>query len=346
MSSLTDNALTERPRIGPWLQWPRVIAVYLAVFLMMPLFMYVGLATEILIFGVFVLSFNLLFGFSGLLSFGHALFLGTAGYLTGLLIIHFGLPIIAIFLVVFLFALGLSLVVGLLSLRLTGLYFAMITFAFSQLFYEAALEFDDLTGGTDGLTGVYRPSLFGLDVITFQNPFAFHLLAVAYAVLAVTFTYLLARSTFGRTLQGIRQNEERIRALGVDIYRVKTVAFVVSGLVASGAGVLWALYIRFVGVDILFWTVSGDAVIQTLVGGMNSLSGPLAGAFFVIFAENQLFENQPGLWSVTLGTTFVFFVLFARSGVVGLLERGAQYALGRWVGSPDTTDAEATGSGD
>lgn len=346
MSSLTENALTERPRIGPWLEWPRVLVLYLGVFLAMPLFMYTGLSSEIVILGVFALSFNLLFGFSGLLSFGHALFLGTAAYLTALLVIHLELPILAIFLVVLAVAAVLSLAVGLLSLRLTGLYFAMITLAFAQLFYEMALQFDDITGGTDGLTGVFRPSLLGLDLITFADPLVFHLLVVAYAMVAVAFTYLLARSNFGRTLQGIRQNEDRTRALGVNTYRVKTVAFVVSGLMASGAGVLWALYLRIVGVDILFWTMSGDAVIQTLVGGMNSLSGPIAGVFAIVFAENQLFETQPGMWSVLLGSVFVFFVLFARDGVVGLLERSVASVLDRMADEPRAEDVDAAESED
>jgi branched-chain amino acid transport system permease protein len=304
--------------------------LYALFFLLLPVIFDVFLATEVVILGLFAIAFNLLFGQSGLLSFGHALFLGTGAYIAGLLTIHVGLPIIGILLVVLVVEVLLALIIGLLSLRLSGVYFAMITLAFAQFFYELSFELKALTGGTDGLLGIRRTSLVGLDVIRLQSDIGFYVFASILTFAVLVFGVVLTRSTFGRALRAIRENEERTRALGVDTFRVKVLIFAVSGGIAGLAGALWSLYIQFINPEVLFWTNSGDAVLHTLIGGMETLFGPMAGTLFLVWLESALFENQPGLWNLLLGSIFILFVLFARSGITGVLTEKLR-ALPDWI---------------
>jgi branched-chain amino acid transport system permease protein len=314
-----------------------------AVFLLaLPRVFPIGIGTQIAILGLFALAFNLLFGYSGLLSFGHALFLGTGAYGAALLVIHLdGPPVAAILLAVLVFEGAIALVTGLLSLRLGGVYFSMITLAFAQFFYELSFTVDGLTGGSDGLLGVYRPSLFGAGLVDLADADNFYTLVALLVFLVLGFGYLMTRSTFGRALVAVRENEERTTALGVNTYRVKLLIFVISGMLAGLAGALQGLYIRFVSPDILFWATSGDAVLNTLVGGMHTLFGPIVGTLFLHWMEDTFFSTSPGAWNVLLGTVFVFFVLFARSGIVGqfrsLLRKAADRA--------DQQEAETTPAG-
>jgi branched-chain amino acid transport system permease protein len=325
---------------------PLRIGVYLLVFITLPSVTTIGLATEVLIFGLFALAFNLVFGFAGLLSFGHALFLGVGAYAAALLTIHLGWPVLAILVVVIVLQILLGLIVGGLSLRLSGIYFAIITLAFAQFFYELSFTFSSITGGSDGLIGIFRPSMFGLDMVTVGDSVSYYVFVVVIMTLVVVFVYALSRSTFGRTLQAIKENEERTEALGVDTYRVKLVTFTISSVIAGIAGALWAMYIRFLSPNIFYWTFSGDAVLYTLIGGMNSLFGPIAGAFALFAIEQNLFSTQPGLLNLTIGGLFIFFVMLARSGIVGILETAA-YRLAGWAdGQSENADSEAAGSRD
>lgn len=300
------------------LESPLRLAGYAVFLLALPRVLPIGIATQIAILGLFALAFNLLFGYSGLLSFGHALFLGTGAYAAALLVIHLdGPPVAAILLAVLVFEAAVALVTGLLSLRLGGVYFSMITLAFAQFFYELSFTLDGLTGGSDGLIGVYRPTLFGAGLVDLADADNFYTMVALIAFLVLAFGFLMTRSTFGRALVAVRENEERTTALGVNTYRVKVLIFVISGMLAGVAGALQGLYIRFVSPDILFWATSGDAVLNTLVGGMHTLFGPVIGTLFLHWLEDSFFATSPGAWNVLLGAVFVFFVLFARSGIVG-----------------------------
>lgn len=312
---------------------PGRLAVYGVFLLALPRVFSIGLATQIAILGLFALAFNLLFGYSGLLSFGHALFLGTGAYAAALIVIHFdGPPAAAIFLAVLVLEGGIALVMGLLSLRLSGVYFSMITLAFGQFFFEMSYTLSWLTGGSDGLLGVYRPSLFGAGMVNLSNADNFYTLVALLTFLVLAFGFLMTRSTFGRTLQAIHENEERTRALGVNTYRVKVLIFTISGTFAGLAGALQGLYLRFVSPDLLFWAVSGDAVLNTLVGGMQTLFGPIIGTLFLHWMEDTFFGTNPGAWNVLLGAVFVFFVLFARSGIVGVFRMALRCAADRLDG--------------
>lgn len=317
MKSTVHPRLTVRQLITT----PRGFAGFLVAIVALPAFVSVGLATEILLLGIFALSYNLMFGFTGLLSFGHALFLGVGAYATGLIVIHFGVPVIPTIAIVLLLGLLLSAVIGLISIRLTGIAFAMVTLAFAQLGYELSIQLRSITGGEDGLLGIYRPSMFGLGLIDLNEPLVFYAFSALIAVLCVGYTYLLSRSLFGRTLTAIRTNEERTAALGVNTYRVKVAVFTIAGGMAAVAGALWSLYLQFISPEVLFWTYTGDAILYTLIGGMYSVMGPILGAGFLRSAERLLFPTEPGYWNVVIGTIFVLIVLFERSGLVGLVER-------------------------
>lgn len=299
---------------------PLRLALYLLVFIALPYLTTFGLATEVLIFGMFALAFNLLWGFAGLLSFGHALFLGLGAYTAGLIVIHLEWPLLGILALVVVAAIVVGFIIGGLSLRLTGIYFAMITLAFAQLAYELTFTFSGITGGSDGLIGIYRPSLLGTDTILITESTTFYAFVVVLVMAVLTFMYVLSHSTFGRTLRAIRENEDRTEALGVNTYRVKLVTFVLTSVIASVAGALWAFYIRFLSPQLLHWSVSGDAVLYTLIGGMESLFGPVAGALALIWVEDNLFRGRPGLLNILIGVLFIITVLFARSGIVGFIE--------------------------
>jgi branched-chain amino acid transport system permease protein len=328
----TYQRLVERLR-----QPPLSLLLYVVFLGALPFVVGLTLATKIVIFGLFALGFNILFGLSGLLSFGHALFLGTGAFLTGILVTEFGLPILAVLLVVVLVSAVLALFAGLLALRLTGIYFAMITLAFAQLFFELSYVFSGLTGGSDGL-GVPRPSLLGLDIVVLQDSLAYYVFTAGVVLAILVFATRLSASTFGRTLRAIRENEERTVALGVNTYRVKVAIFVLSGAVAGVAGALLALSLQYISPNLFFWSQSGDAVLYTLIGGMRTLFGPIAGTFFLSWLEDTLFSTQPGAWNIFLGTVFVIFVLFVRSGLVGKLTDVAQDLAERLDGEKDTAD--------
>ncbi|WP_336133640.1 branched-chain amino acid ABC transporter permease [Natronomonas amylolytica] len=313
-----------------------VFGLILAI-LTLPLFVSIGLATEILILGVFALSYNLMFGFTGLLSFGHALFFGFGAYLAAGIIIETGLPLLPTLVVVFLLALGLSLVIGLISIQLSGIAFAMVTLAFAQLGYEAVLKLDEYTGGADGLLGIYRPSPLGLGLVDLTDEVMFYAVCAGIAVLCVSYTYLLSRSLFGRTLTAIRINEERTAALGVNTYRVKVIVFTIAGGMAAVMGGLWGMYIRFLSPQILYWSNTGDVILYTLIGGMQSVMGPILGAGFLRSVNRLLFETEPGYYNVTVGTIFVLIVLFERGGFIEMLNRAVQ-SLKNTVGKRSKSD--------
>jgi branched-chain amino acid transport system permease protein len=305
-----------------------------------------GLASEILILGMFGLSFNILFGFTGLLSFGQALFFGGGAYLAALVILQFGLPVVVLLLLVTIAGGLVAVFVGALALRLTGVYFAMITLAVAQLGYELIFILSDYTGGSQGVGGLFRPSLFGVGVLVFNDPITFYVLAAVIATLVVAALYLITRSPFGRAMRAIKENQERTEALGVNVYRVQIAVFGLSGSIGALSGALWCLYLRFVSPQMLFWSYSGDTMFYTLLGGMNSVVGPIIGAGLLQTIERGLFQTEAGYWNITVGTLFVLVVLFARGGLVGIV--GSLQSRGSAESSPNasTTSTEVESDGE
>jgi branched-chain amino acid transport system permease protein len=303
-----------------------VLLVLLAVVLgSLPLWaprFWIYVATQALIFAIFAMSLDLLVGYAGLPSLGHAGFYGVGAYACALLALGHVDGLVPL-LVAGALAAGLAaLPIGALSLRTSGIYFLMLTLAFAQMLWGLAVNWTSLTRGTDGLIGIPRPTLVGLDAFNIslyeRGPFFYLCLVLAIAVFV--FLESLTRSPFGKALEGIRENDRRMRALGFPTFRYRLAAFVIAGSLAGIAGALAAMSNGFATPDLLYWTLSGLALIAIVVGGSRSLAGPVLGAFVVLFAQLGL-STYLDRWELVLGALFIAFVLFLPRGLMGLLRR-------------------------
>ncbi|ARU06642.1 branched-chain amino acid ABC transporter permease [Comamonas serinivorans] len=294
-----------------------------------PFVVYPVLMMKLLCFALFACAFNLLIGYTGLLSFGHAAFLGGAGYITGYVIQSLGAtPEIGILLGTA-FAALVGLVMGWLAIRRTGIYFTMITLALAQMLFFVWLQ-APFTGGEDGLQGVPRGKLFGL--LSLQDDVHLYYLVFAIFVFGFWLVRRVIHSPFGQVLQAIKENEPRAVSLGYDVNRFKLLAFVLSAALSGLAGSTKVLVMGFETLTDAQWTMSGTVVLMTLVGGMGTLLGPVVGAFVIMILENKMGEIGSGLASVTgiewfnqlgesvtivTGFIFVICVMAFRRGIVG-----------------------------
>ncbi len=269
-----------------------------------------------LCFAIFACAFNLLLGYTGLLSFGHAAFLGSAAYATGWLVRSAGWsPELGLLAGVAIAAL-LGLVVGFIAIRREGIYFAMITLAMAQMVFFVCLQ-APFTGGEDGLQGVPRGKLFGLIPLTDDVTMYYLVLAVFVAVFL--FILRVVHSPFGQVLKAIRENEPRAVSLGYDVARYKLLAFVLSSALAGLAGSLKTLVLGFATLTDVHWALSGEVILMTLLGGLGTFAGPVIGAFTIIGLQNFL-ADRVGSWvTVIIGVIFVVCVLAFRRGFVGEL---------------------------
>jgi branched-chain amino acid transport system permease protein len=297
-------------------------AIMVAFLLLAPLFIYPVFMMKVMCFALFACAFNLLIGFGGLLSFGHAMFLGSAGYasahaakiwgFTPELAILFGTVV----------ALAIGVLAGLLAIRRQGIYFAMITLALAQMIFFVALQ-AKFTGGEDGIQSVPRGRLFG--VIDLAQPMAMYALVTVVFLAGFVLVWRVVHSPFGQVLKAIRENEPRAISLGYDADRYKLVAFVISGGVAGLAGATKALVFQLASLTDVHWTMSGEVVLMTLLGGLGTIFGPVVGAAIIITMQNYL--AQLGAWvTVVQGVIFVICVLAFRRGVIG--------ELGNWLKKP------------
>lgn len=270
-----------------------------------------SLATEMLIFAIFALGYDIVFGYTGLLSFGHAIFFGIGAYATGIVLVRL-VPSLFLALAI---GMGLSLlvsyVVAFLSIRKKGIYFVMITFAFCQMFYFIGFKWTSLTGGDSGFHGVPRTSLGPIDLNS-DITLYFFILAVFLASVVVAFR--IVNSPFGRVLKALKENEDRARSVGYNTKAFKTVAFMISAFFASLAGGLYAVHSNFVPMDTLSINTSADVVIMALLGGIGTLYGPIMGAMLIVFLKNLL-SNWIGNWPLILGAIFIVSVLSVRQGI-------------------------------
>lgn len=300
--------------LGIALVYPSVASLY-----------FLSLAIEVLIFAIFAMSLDLLLGYTGLASFGHAAFLGLGGYIvaylssrsdlalnwTGNLLITLPFVIVGTALI--------AVIIGFFALRTSGIYFLMITLAFAQMLFSIAIRWSGVTGGSDGLSGVPRPSI-GLGPIeyVFNSRPSFYFLALIFFILSWWLLNRIVNSPFGWTLRGIRENEQRMRALGYNTFRFKMAAFVISGAFAGVAGMLLVQFFRHAAPDNLYWTMSGQVLIMLIVGGAGTLSGPILGAALIRLLPNFA-STYTERWETLLGVVFISFVLFAPKGILGLL---------------------------
>ncbi|WP_395056147.1 branched-chain amino acid ABC transporter permease [Polaromonas sp.] len=272
---------------------------------------------KLLCFAIFACAFNLLLGFTGLLSFGHAAFFGSAAYVTGWFIkSQAWTPELAIAAGVLASGL-LGLMVGAVAIRRQGIYFAMITLAIAQMIYFVCLQ-ASFTGGEDGLQGVPRGALFGM--FSLGSDTAMYYLVVAVFVACFLFISRVVHSPFGQVLKMIRENEPRAISLGYNVDRYKLLAFVLSAALAGLAGSLKTLVMGFATLSDVHWSMSGEVILMTLLGGVGTFFGPVFGAGIVISLQNLL-ADKVGSWvTVIIGVIFVICVLAFRKGVVGELQ--------------------------
>ncbi len=297
---------------------------------------YVTLATKVAILALAGVGLNLILGYGGLVSFGHAAYFGLGGYAAGILASHAQnyQPIAtwpfliegttqmpAIWLVAILASALAALPIGALSLRTSGVYFIMITLAFAQMFYYFAVSWPAY-GGEDGLSIYVRNGFPGLNTL---DPLTFF--AICYVILMLTLVFMsrLTRSRFGLALEGARQNELRVASVGIRPFRVRLTAFVISGMITGLAGALYADLNRFVSPAMLSWQTSGEIIIFVILGGVGRLYGPVAGAMLYIILEFTL-GGASEHWQFMLGLLLLAVVLFARGGLIGLLTGSSRHA--------------------
>ena len=278
----------------------------------------ISLFTRIIILAIAAVSLNLIMGFGGMVSFGHAAYLGIGGYAVGILAkegVNSGLlqwPLAVAASALF------AVTVGVLSLRTRGVYFIMITLAFAQMVHYVAIGLDRY-GGDDGMT-IYKRSQFGT-VIDLSNKTVFYYLCLALLLASIYLVWRLVHSRFGMVIQGARSNERRMRAIGFPTYRYKLVCFVFAGMLCGLAGALLANHTDFISPALMHWTRSGDLIVMAVLGGMGTVFGPVIGAVALLVLEEVL-SGITQYSQIILGPLFLLVVLFARGGIDGLLVGG------------------------
>jgi branched-chain amino acid transport system permease protein len=313
---MTERAL-DQAALPQRREMPRSLSAAFAVTVVLlvaaPFVIYPVFLMKALCFALFACAFNLLIGYVGLVSFGHALYFGWASYLAAHAAKAWALPPELAIVVGTLTAAGLGVIAGGLAIRRQGIYFAMITLALAQMMYFFALQ-AKFTGGEDGIQGVPRGRLFGLfDLSQEMTMYLFVLIVVLAGFLLI---YRIINSPFGEILKAIRENEHRVISLGYKTERYKLVAFVLSATLAGLAGSLKALVFQLASLTDVHWTMSGEVVLMTLVGGLGTVFGPLVGAFAIVAMENYLAPF--GQWVLVIqGAIFVACVLVFRRGIVG-----------------------------
>jgi branched-chain amino acid transport system permease protein len=291
---------------------------------------YEALATQIIIFGLLGLGFNVLYGYTGLLSFGHAAFFGLGAYATGIILMKTNCSIwTSIGTGLAISALG-AFLIGFFCLRRRGIYFALLSLAFAQMLYYVAYKWTSLTGGDTGLRNIPRPPLeipgaFSIDI---YSPARFYFFALAFIVAALVILKRILESPFGKVLESIRENEKRAIACGYNTNRFKWLSFVLSGTFSGLAGALHTLYINFAGIEQLHWQTSGMIIMMTLLGGAGTFFGPFVGAGLFIYLEDMI-SGFTKYWMIVLGPIFVLCILFFPQGIWGAVKDFADKFKGR-----------------
>ena len=319
MAAAREAAEPEAPAAasGPTGHQVVVFALMVGAFVVAPFVVYPVFLMKALCFALFACAFNLLIGYGGLLSFGHAAYLGSAGYVTAHAAKVWGWPPELAILAGVVGAAALGLVIGALAIRRQGIYFAMITLALAQMLYFFCLQ-APFTGGEDGIQSVPRGVLFGL--VDLRNPLAMYFTVLGIFLAGFLLIYRTIHSPFGQVLKAIRENEPRALSLGYGADQYKLIAFVLSAALSGLAGGTKAIVFQLASLTDVHWTMSGEVVLMTLLGGLGTVFGPVAGAVIVIGLETYL--AQLGAWvTVVQGTIFVLCVLAFRRGVVGELAR-------------------------
>lgn len=302
------SSLSERQRTV-WMFVALIVVGSIAPFVLYPTFL-----MKVLCFALFACAFNLLLGFAGLLSFGHAAFFGGSAYITGYLCRDLGLSPELGLLAGAAFGGIMGALFGMLAIRREGIYFAMITLGLAQLVYFVAVQMK-FTGGEDGLQGIPRGKLFGM--VDMSDNIAMYFFVFAVFLAGFWLIHRTIHSPFGQILKAIRDNEPRATSLGYDVARFKLLAFVISASLAGLAGSMKSLVFQLASLADVHWHTSGQVVLMTLLGGLGTILGPVAGAITIVSLEDLL-ADKVGSWvTVIMGAIFVVCVLLFRRGVVG-----------------------------
>lgn len=297
-----------------WQRWT-LLGVGLTAALALPWLIYPPVAMDIAAMALFAVALDILLGYTGLLSFGHAAFWGGSAYATGLVAIHYGVPFPLAVLAGAVFAMLLAVPIGYLSVKRTGIYFAMVTLAFAQMLYFLANKLSTLTGGENGLQAVPR-NFFGIELVE-TDSFYFYYAALPIIILGMWAAWRIVHSPFGRVLVAIRDNAPRARALGYDVDRYRLMAFVLSAGLAGLGGGVFAISHGFVALPELHWTTSGEVVLITVVGGIGTLWGGTVGAFLIVTMADQLASSGFNGIGIVTGSVFIAVVLLFRRGIWG-----------------------------
>lgn len=273
---------------------------------------YVFLANDILIFGLFAVSLNLLLGYTGLVSFGQAAYFGTGAYACALLMKKYSVTFPIAFTAAGIFGGVAALIIGFFCVRLTKIYFAMLTLAFSQIIWAIAFKWNSLTGGDTGFIGVPFPQY--LDSKT-----RFYYFTLIIVVLCLFTIHKVVNSPFGRILTTIRENPERTEFIGINVKRFQLIAFIISGFFSSIAGALFGIFNHSVFPDILFWPASAEVLIMTILGGMYSFLGPVVGAAVLLYLRMQV-ASYTQYWPLILGIIMAVLLFFFPGGIVGFFQ--------------------------
>ena len=316
LTARTDIDLAKPSILSRRSPWRYVmLLVGLAVLVLLPYQIYPPVAMDILCWGLFAISVDLLLGFTGLLSFGHAAFWGGSAYATGLIAIHTGWPFPLAVLGGAVFAMAIAVPIGYLSVRRTGIYFAMVTLAFAQMLYFIVNQWRDVTGGENGLQGIPK-NFFGVESVE-SDSFYFYYAGAAVIVLGIFIAWRVVNSPFGRVLTAIRDNPARARALGYNVEKYKIVVFVISAGLAGLAGGVFSISHGFASLQEVAWTTSGKVVLITVLGGIGTLWGGLVGAGVVVYLEDYLASAGVSGIAMITGAIFVLIVLLFRHGIWG-----------------------------
>jgi branched-chain amino acid transport system permease protein len=324
MNQASTTVATARETQADWrdlAERHRVLLVSLFVLVFPLVFPFTALAVNILVYALYALGFNLLFGYLGLLSFGHAALLGAGAYFCGIAIVHYALPWYAAI------AIGVgggvitAAAIGVLATRTRGIYFAMVTLALSQCVYYVFYQAVDWTGGENGLRGinVREINLFGLR-FDFIDPMTRYYVTAGFVIIALVFLSRILASPFGAVIEAVRENDARAKASGYNVAHVRLITFTLSGAFCGLAGALYALHLSTVPIEVMHYEMSGLAVMMCLLGGMGTFFGPFVGAAVFMILEH-LVSVWTVHWQLIVGAVFMVCVLFFPRGIWGTLTR-------------------------
>jgi len=339
VSEPTPSALDRIPQAtGRSWRHLGILAAGLALALVLPWVIYPPVAMDIAAWALFAVALDLLLGFGGLLSFGHAAFWGSSAYVTGLVAVNVGVPFPLAVLAGAVFAMILAVPIGWLSVRSTGIYFAMVTLAFAQMIYFIANQWDAVTGGENGLQSV-PTNFFGIEAVE-NDSFWFYYACLPIVILGMWIAWRVVHSPFGRVLVATRDNASRARALGYNVEQYRVTVFVISAGLAGIAGGLFAISHGFVSLQEVIWNTSGKVVLITVLGGIGTLWGGILGAIVIVVLEDQLASSGFDGIGIITGTVFVIVVLLFRRGIWGTVadfvkRRQGQEAEGDDIGIAD-----------